>query len=199
MHCLCFSDRCYQTCDWLCLELVLAINDDSSLVNANQPPPSNTYQPIKLLYISNALPFFTKAESSSFLTPYNTPRLLSHWQHRPKMSTTPDALDLFLDDPSFANLLWAIPALFKAMILVEFDDATEQTPNIRTLCIIRVLLTALMIVAAVLGVLVLNRTLFLMMMVAASTFGFGFFVVGIWVLVLGYVATAREFVHREVC
>ena len=84
------------------------------------------------------------------------------------------------------------------MILVEFEDVTEQVLNIRTLCIIRVLLTALMMVVAVLGVLVLNRTLFLMMMVAASTFGFGILVVGIWVLVLGYVATAREFVHGEV-
>ena len=56
-----------------------------------------------------------------------------------------------------------------------------------------------MMVAAVLGVLGLSRTLFLMMMVAASLFGFGFLVVGIWVLLLGYVATAREFVRGEVC
>ena len=115
------------------------------------------------------------------------------------MSATPDALDLFLDDPSFANLLWAIPALIKAFILVDFEDATEQTLNIRTLCIIRVLLTALMMVTAALGVLVLNRTLFLIMMVAASTVGFGILVVGFWVLVLGYVATARDFVHGKVC
>ena len=60
-------------------------------------------------------------------------------------------------------------------------------------------MTALLVVAAALGVLVLNRTLFLMMMVAASAIGFGLFVVGIWVLGLGYVAMARQLVHGEVC
>lgn len=53
-----------------------------------------------------------------------------------------------------------------------------------------------MMITAVLRVLVLSRTLFLMMMVAASTFGFGILVVGIcWCW--GYVATAREFIHGE--
>ena len=101
------------------------------------------------------------------------------------MSRTPDALDLFLDDPSFANLLWAVPALFKAMILVEYEAA--------------MLLTAIMMVAVALGVLVLNRTFFLMMMVAASTFGIEILVVDIWALMLGYMATARELAHGEVC
>ena len=113
------------------------------------------------------------------------------------MSTTPDALHLFLDDPNFANLLWATPALFKDTILAEFEDAAAQILTTGSFCLIRVLLTALVMVAAVLGVLVLNRTLFLMMMVAASAFGFGVLVVGIWVLGLGYVAMAREYV--EVC
>ncbi|KAM0794129.1 hypothetical protein BDR22DRAFT_718450 [Usnea florida] len=116
------------------------------------------------------------------------------WHHRPKMSRVLDALDLFFDDPSFAILLWAVPALFKATILMEYEDA--------------IILTALTMVAVVLGVLVLNRTLFLMMMmmmvVAASTFGIGSLVVGIWVvgiwaLMVGYVATARELAHGEVC
>ena len=114
------------------------------------------------------------------------------------MSPIPDALDLFLEYPTPANLLWATPALFKAIILVEFEDATERILNIRTLCLIRVLLTALMMVAAVLGVLLLNRTLFWMMMVAASAVGFGVLVVGIWVLVLGYVAMARDLIYVKV-
>ena len=115
------------------------------------------------------------------------------------MSTTPDALDLFLDDPTFANLLWATPALFQVTILAKFEDATAHILTIGSYGLVRVLLTVLMMVAAVLGVLVLNRTLFLAMMVAAAAFGFGVMVVGIWVLVLGYVAMARELVHGEVC
>lgn len=119
------------------------------------------------------------------------------------MFPIPDALDLFLEYPTPANLLWATPALFKAIILVEFEDATERILNIRPLCLIRVLPTALMMVAAVLGVFLLNRTLFLMMMVAASAVGFGVLVVGIWVLVLGYVAMgyvamARDLIYVKV-
>ena len=60
-------------------------------------------------------------------------------------------------------------------------------------------MTALLVMAAVLGVLVLNRTLFLMMMVSASAIGFGLLVVGIWVLMLAYVAMARELIREEVC
>ena len=73
------------------------------------------------------------------------------------------------------------------MIVMEYEDANH--------------VTALVMVAAVpvLRVLVLNRSVFLMMMVAASAFEFGSLVVGIWALILGYVATARELAHGEVC
>ena len=115
------------------------------------------------------------------------------------MSTTPDALDLFLEDPSFANLLWAIPALFKVTMLNEFENAAGKILTTGSCCLVQVLMTAFLVVAAVLGALVLNRTLFLMMMVSASAIGFGLFIVGIWVLMLGYVAMARELIHGEVC